>query len=502
MKRLKYILLFTFLVNFIGCSDYIENDVTGKQNLDTYYSNYSECDKAIIGCYSALSPQDWWEVDFFWLVGDASSDDAFKGNSNEGDQRDFGNLADFNINASNEWLEYKWRFSYQGIYRCNLAIERIPDATIEQEDVDLFVAEAKFLRAIYYFELVKNFGGVPLLTTPTSAEGANLERSTEEEVWTLIEQDLMEAKEVLPTKATIKSENFGRATKGAALAYLTKAHLYQKEYTESFKFAQDVEDLGDYNLSDEFKDVWSISNPNGGGSIFEIQNSYDELYYSGSALPVLSRSRADGGWGFCTPSSHLDNFMGDDPRRAYTIIRQGDYVDEEHTSYDTDPGQNMTGRINRKYYLTFDERPAKDEHVRSGLNHILLRYADLLLMRAEAAYYLGNESDAIASVNRVRARVGLDGINDSGPSLLDAIYNERRLELAMEGHRYYDLKRSDRLEQAMDDFLDYNLNQSTDPYDAGNDEGKYFNPSIHHLFPVPQVEIDLSDGKITQNPGY
>ena len=105
----------------------------------------SDRDGAIIGCYSTLSPQDWWEVDFFWLVGDASSDDAFKGNNNEGDQRDFGNLADFNINSSNEWVEYKWRFSYQGIYRCNLAIERIPTAPILQEEIDELVAEAKHI---------------------------------------------------------------------------------------------------------------------------------------------------------------------------------------------------------------------------------------------------------------------------------------------------------------------------------------------------------------------
>ena len=118
---------------FTGCEDYIENDVTGKQTLDSYYSNFDECDKAIIGCYASLSPEDWWQMDFFWMVGDICSDDAFKGNNNEGDQRDFGNLADFNITPANEWLEIKWRYSYQGIYRTNLAIERIPGAPIDEE---------------------------------------------------------------------------------------------------------------------------------------------------------------------------------------------------------------------------------------------------------------------------------------------------------------------------------------------------------------------------------
>ena len=502
MKKMKYILLLAFMVIFNACSDLIENDVTGKQTLDSYYSNYDECNKAIIGCYASLSPQDWWEIDFFWMIGDVCSDDAFKGNTNEGDQRDFGNLADFNITPSNEWLEVKWRYSYQGIYRANLAIERIPDAPIEQESIDLFVAEAKFLRAVQYFELVKNFGGVPLLTEPLTVSDAKLGRSTEEQIWEQIEKDLQDAQSHLPLKSAMDSEQMGRATKGAALAYLAKAALYQKNYANAHQYASQVVSSGEYNLSDAFKDVWSIHNPNGNESIFEIQNSYNDLFYSGSALPVLSRSRADGGWGFTTPSSHLDNFMGEDPRRIHTIIRHGEYVDEEHPAYDTDLDENMSGRINRKYYLSNADRAEKDEHVRSGLNHILFRYADLLLMKAEAAFFNGNESDAISSLNTVRARVGLNPINLSGPSLLEAIYKERRLELAMEGHRYYDLKRIGRLDEAMADFLNYNLTTSTDPYDAGNDEGKYFKPGVHDLFPIPQSEIDLSGGLITQNPGY
>lgn len=502
MRHIKYILLIVIGLNLSSCSEFIDNEITGKQNLDNYYSNFTECDKAITGCYASLSPQDWWQTDFFWMIGDICSDDAFKGNSNEGDQRDFGNLANFNITASNEWLDSKWRYSYQGIFRCNLAIERIPEAPIEDNEKAVLVAEAKFLRAVFYFELVKNWGGVPLLTEAISVSEANLERSSEDEIWTQIEKDLNDVKDVLPMKSEISASNIGRATRGAAYAYLAKAALYQKKYSEAQMIANSIITSGEYNLIDAFENVWSVANPNGSGSIFEIQNSYHELYDAGSALPVLSRSRADGGWGFCTPSSNLDNFMGHDPRRDYTIIKQGDYVDEEHPSYDTGGSENMSGRINKKYYLSMAERPEKDEHKRSPLNHILFRYADLLLLHAEAAYQNGDESSALASLNKVRARVGLDVVLATGPQLLDAIFDERRMELAMEGHRYYDLKRSDRLSDAMASFMNYNLNESTDTYDAGNDEGKYYNASIHSLFPIPQSEIDLSQGRITQNPGY
>ena len=502
MKNIKYLLFILISLNFMSCSDYIDNEITGKQNLDNYYSNYSECDKALIGCYASLSPQDWWETDFFWLVGDVCSDDAFKGNTNEGDQRDFGNLANFNITPSNEWLDSKWRYTYQGVFRCNLAITRIPDAPISAEQIEILVAEAKFLRAIFYFELVKNWGGVPLLTEPISVSEANVSRSTEAEIWMQIEKDLTESKEFLPLKSQVEASNIGRATKGAANAYLAKAAIYQLKYVEAQDWANEVILTNEFNLNDDFENVWSVANSNGNGSIFEIQNSYHELYDAGSALPVLSRSRADGGWGFCTQSSNLDDFMGDGPRRVHTIIKQGDYVDEEHPSYDTDPTQNMTGRINKKYYLSMDERPEKSEHTRSPLNHILLRYADLLLIHAEAAYHNGDETAALSSLNKVRDRVSLDAVVSTGQQLIDAIFDERRLELAMEGHRYYDLKRSNRLSDAMASFLNYNLNESTDQYDAGNDEGKFYNGAIHSLFPIPQSEINLSQDVITQNPGY
>ena len=502
MKKLKNIGFLIIIVSFFNCADFIENEITGRQTLDNYYSNLSEVDKAVMGCYASLSPQDWWQNDFFWLVGDICSDDAFKGNTNQGDQRDFGNLADFNITSANEWLDIKWRYTYQGIFRSNLVIKNVPDSPVDDQQKKKFIAEAKFLRGIYYFELVKNFGGAPLLTEPIAINEANLSRSTAAEVWSQIETDFTESIVDLPKKSELNATTIGRATKGAAMSYLAKAYLYQNKYQEAQDYALQVVNSSEYNLNDNFENVWSINNPNGNGSIFEIQQSYSDIYDSGSALPVVTRSRADGGWGFCTPSSHLDNFMGTDPRRVHTIIRQGENVDADHPSYDTNPSENMTGRTNRKYYLSKLDRAPNQENRRSGLNHILFRYADLLLMHAEAAYQNGDEQSAKISLNKVRNRVGLGDITTTGQQLLEDIYKERRLELAMEGHRYYDLKRTGRLATAMNDFLDYNINRNTDTYDSGNDEGKFFDASKHILFPIPQAEIDLSGGLISQNPGY
>jgi len=497
----RYILLFS-IISVMGCEDFLDKPIQGSQVLDNYYANPEECERGLMGCYESLSPDDWWQLDFFWLVGDVCSDEAFKGNSIEGDQRDFGNLANFNIHANNEWIEFKWLYTFTTISRCNLLIENVTGGPVEKELEDLYIAEAKFLRALSYFELVKNFGGVPLVLEPINVGEDYLPRTDVELVYDAIEDDLVDAAKYLPLKSEQAEENIGRATVGAAHALLAKVHLYQEEWPEAIQYAEIAITSGEYDLSNNFSDVWSVNNPNGQESIFEIQHSYHDIHWIGTALCVLTRSRNDGGWGFGTPSSYLEQAMQGDPRLQWTIIKEGDNVDADHPSYDTGLGENESGRINRKYYLTFDERPPKDEYLRSGLNHILIRYADLLLIHAESSYQAGNEGNAKSSLSEVRARVGLDPVNLSGQALLNAIYKERQLELALEGHRYYDLKRTGRLTAVIQDFVDYNLNRSTDLYDAGNTSGELFEPGTHELFPLPERDINLSKNVLVQNEGY
>ena len=500
-KNTYFVLLFG-LLSLLGCEEFLDQPIKGFQVSENYFATEEECRRAVFGCYESLSPDDWWQMDFFWMVGDVCSDEAFKGNSIEGDQRDFGNLANFNIHSNNEWLEFKWLYTYATISRCNLVIAKVPDSPSSEENKRIFVAEAKFLRALSYFELVKNFGGVPLVLKEISAGDGVVPRAAEEEVFAQIETDLQEAAWALPPKSEQSAEEIGRATKGAAQAFLSKAFVYQEKWGEALIYSDSVINSGEYNLNDPFDQVWNIHNPNGNGSIFEIQHSYHDIYYVGTALPVLARSRADGGWGFGTPSSYLEKAMEGDPRLPWTIIKEGDYVDADHPSYDTQLFENESGRINRKYYLNYADRPPKDEHLRSGLNHILFRYADLLLLHAEINYHEGFDASSLNAMNQVRNRVDLPPVNASGTNLLNAIYKERQMELAMEGHRYYDLKRTGRLTEVIQDFYDYNQNRSTDPYDAGHAKGALFRPGIHELFPVPASEIALSEYQLEQNPGY
>ncbi len=502
MYKITLIILSIAALVLTSCTDFLDQPIKGQLTSAGFYSTEEECEQAIFACYQTLSPEDWWENDFFWLVGDVCSDDAFKGNSIEGDQTDFGYLARWLINSQNEWLETKWLYSYVTISNANLIIENVPNANIDEDFKNVIIAEAHFLRSLAYFEIVKNFGAAVLIQKQPAPSDI-FPRSTIEETWLQIEADFTFAAQYLPSRDEQSSKQVGRATKGTALAYLAKASLYQKKHNEALTYANQVVGLNNYSLESNFADVWSVDNPNGVESIFEIQNSYDEVHYTGSALPVLSRSRADGGWGFATPSSHLETFMAGDPRLQHTIIKEGDDVNDEHQNYNTELKDNESGRNNKKYFITISERVAESEHVKERLNHILFRYADLLLMRAEAAYFDGQESVALESLTQVRNRVGLSTDNSlSGDALINAIYDERRLELAMEGHRYYDLKRSDRLESAMIDFYDYNMTRSTDAYDAKNSQGLFFDATKHYIFPIPQSEIDLSGGIVKQNVEY
>lgn len=499
MKKILFSIALTALL--ISCEkDFLDRPVKGVQTIDNYYSDEKEANYAVIGAYGSLSPEDWWEMDFYWLVGDVCSDDAFKGNSIVGDQTEFGDLANYNINPGNEWLDIKWRFSYVTISRCNLIIDQVPNGSTPDEKKAQFIAEAKFLRAFSYFELVRNFGGVPMPLSQLSPNEAVLAKTPEADVWNQIILDFENAAADLPPKGSQEAREQGRATQEAAWAYMAKAYTYTENWLKAEEFANKV--IGTvYSLESNFGDIWKITNPNGVESIFEIQHNYDTVQYTGSALPVLTRSRADGGWGFGTPSSHLENFMAGDPRLVHTIIKEGDNVDADHPAYDTNLSENESGRINRKFYLPLADRALDNEHIKNGLNYILFRYADLLLIHAEAAAHNQNTTAALNSLNLVRQRVG--GLPDIGPgaNVLQAVMDERRKELALEGHRFFDLKRWGLLDEAITDFVDYNLNTSTDPYDAGNPSGSLFQMH-HYLFPIPQTEIDLSENRIIQNDGY
>jgi hypothetical protein len=357
---------------------------------------------------------------------------------------------------------------------------------------DHIIAEARFLRAYYYFELVKFFGDIPLIVDKRIGieEARQLPRTSKAEVYAQIESDLVNAAAVLNPVASQK----GRATQGAAKALLGKVYLYQEKYTEAAAIFDEIRNSGLYSLIPNYADLFSASNENNSETIFDIQYSGLEggsygclICLEGNAAPGFQGIRQYNGPVYGDGNSYnlptealYSAFAAIDQRRGHTVLDIEAFIaaqtDPASISYAIGAGGH-TGYYNNKYIKRQGEIGLPDNDLTSPVNYRVIRYADVLLMAAEAHYKLGNASLAQQLVNQIRTRAGIPGISVQS---INDIYKERRLELSGEGHRFFDLVRTGQAAQYIEGFT------------VGKNE----------LFPIPQVEIDLTGGKWDQNPGY
>lgn len=501
----SFTLLAILVIGFTGCEQELNKLPILGELESNFYQNEEDAIAAITAAYDPLQYNYTNSVYHFrWFFGDFASDDAIKGGSSVADQPQLEALSVFQGTANNIHTNADWTAKYIGIYRANLVIENVGGMTDDQIDPDLksqLVAEAYFLRAHYYFELITTYGGVPKVDKLLLPSEYNTARSSADEIWSLIESDLTEAALQLPAKSGYSSSETGRATKGAALALLTKAHVYQGEWLEAQTNAELVVNSGEYSLDEDYRDIFVRSGENGPGSIFEIQRSpFGGGYWGsvnganeGNLAVVYQLPRGQfGGWGFNLPTQNfVDEFEEGDPRLKSSVFMEGDTLGDRGvftkaaTGFDHD-------YYSKKYFVSRSEHEEiniGDPNMNGEPNDRLIRYADLLLMHAEAAYYNGQELVALTSLNSVRARARrnaeagvLPDVTATGQALLDAILHERRVELGLEGHRFFDLVRQGR------------ANEVLGPLG--------FQSGTHELFPIPQQQIDLSSGVLTQNPGY
>jgi len=533
--KTKIVYILIAMAGFLnsGCEEFIETEQRGKQNLDNYFTNDEECEAFVNGIYSGFANiEEWWKQ-WLRLTNEMATDDAWMGNLTQGNGDSYPS-AHYSITASNAPARLKdfYQHKYYNIAACNLAIHRIADAPVADALKNRLIAEAKFFRAFNYWELVQNWGDVVLILEPTGTTGLNLARSPKADVYTQIVADLKDAEQALPVRYT--GEDIGRATKGAAQALLARTYLFMKDYQNAYNYAGLVINSGTYQLDPKFVNIWSVYNHNGVESIFEWQSSSNQSYALGSRFAIIMAARGQtwadpensmDGWGWCVPTSHLEQAYlseGDELRRKSTIIKLGDavYGDEtDNPNYQFEPGQNKSCRVWRKFYVPIAMRRQlikEDQHV--PLPYIFLRLGEMYLTRAEAAFFLNKPAEALQDINTLRERVDLPvktGL--SGNDLLYAIWKERRLELANEGMRLYDLRRqidpvSKKPMIAMvmgpnGSFVKYNLEESTDKWELKHpeerqDKGIMFIAGRHELWPIPQSEIDRSNGMVTQNPGY
>lgn len=483
--------------------DFLELKPKGTALETNFYKTQDEIFQGLVATYDVLG----WEGTDGWnmMLGllNAASDDCFAGGSDASDQPSWVAWDNFTLDPLLGPQRGLWRKYYSGIYRANLILEKIEEApNLNPAFKARTIAEAKFLRGWFYFDLVRLFGSVPLLTNTISLDDIyTVKQATPAEVYAQIEKDLKEAKNTPELPETVPPAELGRATHGAVAALLGKVILFQNDNGRMLEAAANFEEVinsGNYFLTPNYGDIFKEANEWGPESVFEIQyasnrpGDYGCCFASG---PVNNATEGNyniqffgmrdysgpiyaPGWSFCPVTPELVGFMQGDPRFQHTII-DGNVLKQGGASY-TKGYQNTDFFI--KKYAPIAENQATDGETALawGQNIRAIRYADVLLMAAEALARGGSEATARGYLNQVRARVGLPADNSTGQALLTAIYKERRLELATEGLRFWDLVRTGGASEALPGFM----------------------TGVSEYLPIPQQEIELSQGALKQNSGY
>lgn len=537
MKQISFIFVLCSLL-LTSCKDYLTEIEPGTTLLEDYFSSTAAAQENLVGCYVPLM----WEYNTTycseWFIGDIASDDALKGGGSTNDMADAYDFENWRTESSNSLLHDFYIAQYQGIARCNLSLKYISqmevgiDEKFTQSMKNRLLGEAYFLRAYFYFRLVRVFAGVPLVTKIVDdTKDWSMPRASVDEVYTQILADLEMANQYLWKKSEYLAEDAGRATKGAAQAMLMKVNLYMaspywqkqtltKSAAECFADAKAWGDSiiasGEYTLCPNYEDNFTIAGENGQESVFEIQYAevawgdytwdYDWKGFgrtAGSFTQILIRSRSSkigGGWGFDHPTQNLyDEFEAGDPRREVAILNPHDSLIET-PAVEYYLGNKM---LNNKYAMYRDSTYSGAGfgqwgiHASRGpLNNRQIRYADVLLMYAEACLGAGDAGTALTSINQVRDRVGLAPISAATDA---ALRHERRCELAMEGHRWFDLVRWEGVKGN-------GLKAHMDAYKALETEDaqshmREFIAGKHEIFPIPYEEI-LLNPVMDQNNGY
>ena len=547
-KTIKHQLLIAVAIlltfGLYSCTDkFLDQEENYLIDSESYFNSEDDYYMALIGAYDLLQA-----TYVNNLLGEIASDNTLCGGESATDVLGFQQIDDMTHTSINNNLRDIWNWMFAGVKRTNYFLE-FQDKTDFDGRIGM-IAEVRFLRAYFHFELVKWFGGIPIKNYADALAGAGkrfspgdettVPRYSAEQVYALIESDLTFAVNNLDYSAP----QIGRATKGSAQALLGKAYLYQNKFVQAAGVLDDLITDGPYALALNYADIFELSGENSVESVFEVQytdvegGSFECLQcsegnvavgfmgirnpsylYNNEAVPVTFVDQIestlindgvgplfDGGYSFNVPTQDaLDAFAAGDKRKDATVLDiQGlantiatvQLVDDNLGSVTGTPGQTFnveytwvegyehTGYYNRKYLPRRGDQNIPDPNLTNPNNYRAIRYADVLLMAAEAHNRGGlDEAKALGYLNQVRERAfgnSTNNITATGTALTDAILEERRLELMGEGHRFFDLVRTGRAPQAIDGFV----------------SGK------HELFPIPFQEIQFSAGNWSQNPNY
>ena len=495
-NKFTLVALVLLTLGLYSCTDkFLDEEENYLIDSEGYFNSEDDYYMSLVGAYDLLQA-----TYVNNLLGEIASDNTLCGGESATDVVGFQQIDDMTHTPVNANLRDIWNWMFAGVKRTNYFLEF-------QNNIDFdgrvqMVAEVRFLRAYFHFELVKWFGGIPVKDYANALEGGgkrfspgdetSIPRYSVEEVYALIESDLIFAANNLDYTAP----QVGRVTKGAAQALLGKAYLYQDKFSDAATVLGNLIDNGPYQLVDDYSEIFENVGENSVESVFEVQYSDGE----GAGFDCLQCSEGnvavgfmgirnhtgptyDSGYSFNVPTQEaFDNFDNDDTRKDVSILDIVAWAEETEATYVE--GYEHTGFYNRKYLPRKGDQNIGDQNLTNPNNYRAIRYADVLLMAAEANNR-GNldETKALAYLNQVRERAFGDSSHNSsatGAALTDAILDERRHELLGEGHRFFDLVRTGRAAQAIDGFV------------AGK----------HELFPIPFQEIQFSAGNWDQNPNY
>ncbi|WP_372757132.1 RagB/SusD family nutrient uptake outer membrane protein [Mariniflexile sp.] len=504
MKNIKNIMnaviALSVTIFMVSCSeDFLEVEPKGTTLEENYYKNEAEAYSGLVAVYDVMGKQSRGFENMLALL-NSGSDDHFAGGGNSSDGLQLQVFSNYTISQSTVATSY-WSDFYQGIFRANTLLIKLPNVDMPDATKGRFTAEAKALRAIYYFELVRLFGNIPLITAPLgTAEIYNVTQADPNDVYAQIETDLLEAIPDLPVTLDLENEA-GRLTRGAAKALLGKVYLYHGKNSEAAAQLAEVNGTPGttssygYKLLNNFSDLWIVSNNYHSESIIEIAhtdqsnadwgnwgwandegNSFNVMVgprgfakNTGSTAPDYAA-----GWGFNVITQSLFDALNGDPRFDDTIENLKALKDADQVQYTA--GYQDTGYFLKKFMpLKTDQSTGGGATVLNYKQHTyMMRLADTYLLEAEALGGTGSRAQAL--LDAVRARVGLPSV----PVSLEAIWNERRLELAGEGHRWYDLVRTGRAATAL----------ASRGFVSGKNE----------ILPIPLSELENT--LLVQNPNY
>ena len=491
-KNLLKILVIAGSLSFSSCEGFLDREPLDQITQGNFYKSSTDANLGVIAMYSVIEGINWYGKS--WMISEIPSDNTTTG----GNDPDFSPIDNFTISTDNGPLTEYWTERYRLITLANQVLQFVPDIEMDQNLKDSYLAEAKFLRAFAYFDLVRIYGDVPIIKeVPNFSSDLLVSRNPVDEVYDFMEEDLLFAIENLPK--TRASAELGRATSYAAMAILAKVYLTINKNDKSIDLCEQIIESGRFKLVDVGDNWLRDVSDNNAESIFQIQYVGCGPFGTGNALQAFFAPWGQGitknsdGWGSQIPTSpNIDNpgttikdaFSSKDLRKYYSIMTPGDeypMINSSDGGYKYPTVGASRGMINIKKYVIGG---GSDVCFMSTPQNIhAIRYADVLLMLGEASCKRNGgfsvSTNVLNAFNQVRERAGLDPVEVLTTEL---VYDERRVEFAFENHRWFDLLRAGNVKEVMQlhgkQMQDHNV-----------------------LFPIPAQELAINPN-LTQNEGY